>query len=37
MAALRTTVTLDKKGRITLSEEVREALGVEAGGFILLE
>jgi AbrB family looped-hinge helix DNA binding protein len=32
-----TLLTLDKKGRITLPEEVREALGVGAGDFILLE
>ena len=30
-------VTLDKKGRATLPEEVRTALGVEAGDFIILE
>ncbi|MEO8587049.1 MAG: AbrB/MazE/SpoVT family DNA-binding domain-containing protein [Acidobacteriota bacterium] len=30
-------VTLDKKGRATLPEDVRAALGVEAGDFILLE
>jgi AbrB family looped-hinge helix DNA binding protein len=30
-------VTLDKKGRATLPEEVRAALGVEAGDFIILE
>ena len=32
-----TFLTLDKKGRTTLPEEVREALGVGAGDFILLE
>jgi AbrB family looped-hinge helix DNA binding protein len=30
-------LTLDQKGRTTLPEEVREALGVKAGDFILLE
>jgi AbrB family looped-hinge helix DNA binding protein len=30
-------VTLDKKGRATLPEYVRTALGVEAGDFIILE
>jgi|SRR5271169_572188 len=30
-------VTLDKKGRATLPEDVRTALGVEAGDFIILE
>jgi len=30
-------VTLDKKGRATLPEDVRAALGVEAGDFIILE
>ena len=29
--------TLDKKGRATLPENVRVALGVEAGDFIILE
>jgi AbrB family looped-hinge helix DNA binding protein len=34
----RTTfLTLDQKGRTTLPEEVRSALGVEAGDLILLE
>ncbi|HEV8582434.1 MAG TPA: AbrB/MazE/SpoVT family DNA-binding domain-containing protein [Thermoanaerobaculia bacterium] len=37
MAASTTFLTLDKKGRTTLPEEVREALGVGAGDFILLE
>jgi len=37
MAAATTFLTLDKKGRTTLPEEVREALGVAAGDFILLE
>ena len=32
-----TFVTLDKKGRATLPEEVRAALGVDAGDFIILE
>jgi AbrB family looped-hinge helix DNA binding protein len=32
-----TFLTLDRKGRTTLPEEVREALGVGAGDFILLE
>ena len=32
-----TFLTLDPKGRTTLPEEVREALGVGAGDFILLE
>ncbi len=30
-------LTLDKKGRATLPEEVRSELGVEAGDLILLE
>jgi AbrB family looped-hinge helix DNA binding protein len=30
-------LTLDKKGRTTLPEEVRQTLGVEAGDFLLLE
>ena len=30
-------VTLDKKGRATLPEDVRAALGVAAGDFIILE
>jgi|SRR6185295_1126249 len=37
MATSSTFLTLDKKGRTTLPEEVREALGVEAGDLILLE
>src|SRR5436305_2176211 len=37
MAAATTFLTLDKKGRTTLPEEVREALGVGAGDFLLLE
>src|SRR5436853_6898022 len=37
MPAATTFLTLDKKGRTTLPEEVREALGVGAGDFILLE
>lgn len=32
-----TYLTLDKKGRTTLPEEVREALGVGPGDFLLLE
>lgn len=32
-----TFITLDKKGRATLPEEVRSVLGVGAGDFILLE
>ena len=30
-------LTLDKKGRATLPDHVREALGVGAGDFVLLE
>jgi AbrB family looped-hinge helix DNA binding protein len=37
MATATTFLTLDKKGRTTFPEEVREALGVAAGDFILLE
>jgi len=37
MATSTTFLTLDKKGRATLPEEVRQALGVEAGDFLLLE
>jgi AbrB family looped-hinge helix DNA binding protein len=37
MANSTTFLTLDKKGRTTFPEEVREALGVQAGDFILLE
>jgi AbrB family looped-hinge helix DNA binding protein len=37
MSAGLTFLTLDRKGRTTLPEEVREALGVGAGDFILLE
>ena len=37
MASAPTFLTLDKKGRTTLPEEVREALGVGAGDFVLLE
>lgn len=37
MAASTTFLTLDKKGRTTLPEEVRQALGVGAGDFLLLE
>jgi AbrB family looped-hinge helix DNA binding protein len=32
-----TYITLDKKGRATLPEEVREALGLREGDFVLLE
>jgi AbrB family looped-hinge helix DNA binding protein len=32
-----TLLTLDRRGRITLPQEVREALGVGAGDFIRLE
>ncbi len=35
--ATPTYLTLDKKGRATLPEEVREALGVGPGDFLLLE
>lgn len=35
--ANKTYLTLDKKGRATIPEEVREALGVGAGDFVLLE
>ena len=35
--ATTTFLTLDKKGRITLPEEVRRALSVEAGDCLLLE
>lgn len=35
--ARTTFLTLDQKGRTTLPEEVRSALGVEAGDLILLE
>jgi AbrB family looped-hinge helix DNA binding protein len=37
MATVTTFLTLDKKGRTTLPEEVRQALGVGAGDFLLLE
>ncbi len=37
MAAATTFLTLDKKGRTTLPEEVRRALGIGAGDFLLLE
>ena len=37
MATTTTFLTLDKKGRTTLPEEVRQALGVAAGDFLLLE
>src|SRR4029079_7639894 len=37
MATATTFLTLDKKGRTTLPEEVRQALGVGAGDFLLLE
>ncbi len=32
-----TYLTLDKKGRATLPEDIRAALGVEAGDLLLLE
>jgi len=37
MAPATTFLTLDKEGRATLPQEVRHALGVDAGGFLLLE
>lgn len=37
MATSTTFLTLDKKGRTTFPEEVRQALGVGAGDFLLLE
>jgi len=37
MAPASTFLTLDEEGRTTLPEEVREALGVGEGDFILLE
>lgn len=37
MARTAAFLTLGKKGRATLPEEVRSALGVEAGDLILLE
>ena len=37
MPTATTFLTLDKKGRTTLPEEVRQALGVGAGDFLLLE
>src|ERR1700712_3198833 len=37
MATMTTFLTLDKKGRTTLPEEVRQALGVGAGDLLLLE
>jgi antitoxin PrlF len=37
LATAKTFLTLDKKGRTTFPEEVREELGLEAGDFILLE
>ncbi len=37
VATTTTFLTLDKKGRTTFPEEVRQALGVAAGDFILLE
>lgn len=37
MVPASTFLTLDEEGRATLPEEVRDALGVVAGDFILLE
>jgi AbrB family looped-hinge helix DNA binding protein len=37
MATTTAFLTLDQKGRATLPEEVRRALGVGAGDFLLLE
>ena len=37
MAPATTFLTLDAEGRATLPQEVREALGVDSGDFILLE
>ncbi len=37
MATSTTFLTLDEKGRMTLPEDVRQALGVGAGDFLLLE
>lgn len=37
MPTATTFLTLDKKGRTTLPDEVRQALGVGAGDFLLLE
>jgi len=37
MASATSYLTLDKEGRATLPEEIRRALGVGAGDFILLE
>jgi bifunctional DNA-binding transcriptional regulator/antitoxin component of YhaV-PrlF toxin-antitoxin module len=37
MAPATTFLTLDEQGRATLPEEVRSALGVGAGDFLLLE
>ena len=37
MAPATVFLTLDKKGRVTLPDEVRLALGLEAGALILLE
>lgn len=37
MARAAAFLTLDKKGRTTLPDDVRSALGVGAGDFILLE
>lgn len=37
MAPATVFLTLDKKGRTTLPEEVRSALGLEAGDLVLLE
>jgi bifunctional DNA-binding transcriptional regulator/antitoxin component of YhaV-PrlF toxin-antitoxin module len=37
MAPATKFLTLDEEGRTTLPREVRDALGVETGGFLLLE
>jgi len=37
MAPVTTFLTLDDEGRATLPENVREALGVGAGDFVLLD
>ena len=37
MAPATKFLTVDDQGRATLPQEVRDALGVDAGGFLLLE